>query len=310
MSTPLVLGLDVSKATLDLASEPAGLTAQFANDAAGHSGLVTACQAQPIKLIVLEATGGYERAVAAALAAAGLPVAVVNARHVRAFAQALGQLAKTDRIDAQLLARFGAKLEPPVRPLTDTETQVLAAIVQRRRQLLEMLHAERQRRRQSPTVLQPRLEAHITWLETELADTDDTLDTVIAESPAWRALDAQLRAVPGVGPALTRTLLGELPELGHLSGREVAALVGVAPHARDSGTHRGIRTTWGGRHQVRRVLYMATLTAVRWNPVMRVYYERLRSRGKPPKVALVACMRKLLVILNAMVAHQTAWATT
>jgi len=306
----LVVGVDVSKATLDVASEPVGLTDQFPNDAAGHAALVARCLAHPTHLIVLEATGGYERAAAAALAAAGLPVAVVNARHVRAFAQAIGQLAKTDRIDAQLLARFGAKLEPPVRAFSDAETQNLAAIVQRRRQLLDMLHAERQRRRQIPAGLRPRLEAHITWLEAELTDTETTLDTVMASSPAWRALDEQLRTVPGVGPILARTLVGELPELGRISGREIAALVGVAPHARDSGTHRGVRTTWGGRHQVRRVLYMATLTAVRYNAVLRAMYERLRERGKPKKVALIACMRKLLVILNAMVAHQTAWATT
>ena len=308
MPSPLFLGLDVAKATLDLASEPVGLTAQYPNDPEGHAALVAACQAQPVALIVLEATGGYEAAVAAALVAAGVPVAVVNARHVRAFAQATGQLAKTDRIDAALLARFGAKLEPPVRPLTDPETQALAALVQRRRQLFEMLHTERQRRRLSLPAVQARLDAHIAWLTIELADLDHTLDGAIAASPVWRAQDAQLRAVPGVGPMLSRILLAELPELGRASAREIAALVGVAPFACDSGASRGTRRTWGGRPGVRRVLYMATLVAVRWNPVIRAHYEQLRARGKAPKVALVACMRKLIVILNAMVAHRTAWA--
>lgn len=308
MPSSLVLGLDVAKATLDLASEPAGLTGQFPNDPTGHAALVTLCQAHPVGLIVLEATGGYETAVATALGVAGLPVAVVNARHVRAFAQALGQLAKTDRIDAAVLARFGAKLEPPARPLADAETKALAALVQRRRQLLDMLQAERQRRLTSGPTLQARLDAHIAWLLAALADTDQLLDAAIQASPLWRALDDQLQQVPGVGPTLSRTLLAELPELGRASGREIAALVGVAPFARDSGTSRGTRTTWGGRRHVRCVLYMATLSAIRYNPVLRPHYEQLRARGKPGKVALVACMRKLLVILNAMVAQQRAWA--
>ena len=298
----------MAKATWDLASEPRGLTGQFPNDPTGHTALVTLCQAHPVTLIVVEATGGYEAPVAAALAAGGLPVAVVNARHVRAFAQTLGQLAKTDRIEAGVLARFGAKLEPPVRPLADAETQALAALVQRRRQLLDMLQAERQRRLTSGPALRARLDAHIAWLLAELADTDQRLDAAIQASPLWRALDAQLQQVPGVGPTLSRTLLAELPELGRASGREIAALVGVAPFARDSGASRGTRTTWGGRRHVRGVLYMATLSAIRYNPVLRPHYAQLRARGKPGKVALVACMRKLLVILNAMVAQQRAWA--
>ncbi len=216
MSSALVLGLDVAKATLDLASEPAGLTGQFPNDPTGHAARVTLGHAHPVARIVLAATGWYESAVAAALGVAGLPVAVVNARHVRAFAQALRQLAKTDRIDAAVLARFGAKLEPPVRPLADAETQALAALVQRRRQVLDMLHAGRQRRQTSGPALQARLDAHITWLLAELAETDQLLAAAIAASPLWRALDAQLRQVPGVGPTLSRTLLAELPELGRL----------------------------------------------------------------------------------------------
>lgn len=308
MALPYVLGVDVAKATLDLASEPAGLTAQFSNDPAGHAALVTWCQAQPVTLIVMEATGGYEAAPAAALAAAGFPVSIANARHVRSFAQAIGQLAKTDRIDARVIARFGAKVEPPVRPLTPPETQALAALTQRRRQVLDMLHAEQHRRPQADTVVRPRVDAHIAWLEAELADTDATLAATIAASPMWRAREEQLRQVPGVGSVLSRTLLAELPELGQLSGREIAALVGVAPFARDSGTQRGQRTTWGGRSHVRQKLYMATLAGTRYNPVIRAHYQQLRARGKPGKVALVACMRKLLVTLNAMVAHNTAWA--
>lgn len=308
MSHALVIGVDVAKATLDVASEPAGLTQQVTNDPAGHAALVTLCQAQPVALIVMEATGGYEAAVAATLAAAGLPVAIVNARHVRAFAQALGQLAKTDRIDAAILARFGATLAPTVRPLVDAETQALAALVQRRRQLLEMRHAEVRRREQTAPVLHPSLDAHIAWLTAELADIDRLLTTTIAASPLWHARDTMLRRVEGVGPALSRMLLANLPELGQVSRRQAAALVGVAPFARDSGTHRGHRVVWGGRHQVRQVLYMATLTAVRYNPVLRPYYESLLARGKPKKVALVACMRKLLTILNAMVANNTEWA--
>jgi transposase len=308
MSTTIVLGVDVAKATLDLASDPAGITAQFPNDPAGHAALVAVCQQHPVALIVLEATGGYEAAVAAALAAAGLPVAVVNARQVRAFAQALGQLAKTDRIDARILAQFGAKLEPPVRPLTDGETQALAALMQRRRQVMEMIHAETQRRRQATGLVARRLEAHIAWLQAELKDTDAALDAAIADSPAWRARDEQLQQVPGVGKTLSRTLMAELPELGTISGREIAALVGVAPFARDSGTQRGLRTTWGGRSHVRQILYMATLASTRCNPVIAAHYAQLRARGKPGKVALVACMRKLLVTLNAMVAQNTVWA--
>jgi transposase len=308
MAAPLYLGLDVAKATVELASDPVGLTGQFATDPAGLAALVQVCQGHPVALIVLEATGGYEAAVVAALATAGLPVAVVNPRQVRDFARALGRLAKTDRIDAQVLALFGARVQPIPRPLPDEATQELEALLTRRRQLLEMLHAERQRR---PTargrVVRRSLDTHIRWLERQVLDTDATLEAAIQASPVWRVQDQLLQSVPGVGPTLARTLLGLLPELGHLDRHHIAALVGVAPLARDSGTLRGRRTCWGGRPAVRTVLYMAALTAARWNPVLRDFYQRLRAVGKPAKVALTAVARKLLVLLNAILRDVRPW---
>jgi transposase len=305
---PLYLGLDVAKATVQLASEPAGLGGQFATDPSGLAALVAQCQAQPLTLIVLEATGGYEAPVAAALATAGLPVAVVNPRQVRDFARALGRLAKTDRIDAQVLALFGARVQPAPRPLPDEGTQELEAVLLRRRQLLDMLHAERQRLPHARgREVRRNLRAHIRWLEHSLIDTDATLEALIQASPLWRVQDQLLQSVPGVGPTVARTLLAQLPELGHLDRRQIAALVGVAPLARDSGTHRGRRQCWGGRPALRSVLYMAALVAARWNPVLRAFYARLRAAGKPAKVALVAVARKLLTILNAMLRDQHPW---
>ncbi|HXU81729.1 MAG TPA: IS110 family transposase [Polyangia bacterium] len=308
---PLYLGLDVAKTTVQLASEPAGLGGQFATDPSGLAVLVAQCQAQPVALVVLEATGGYEAPLAAALATAGLPVAVVNPRQVRDFARALGRLAKTDRIDAQVLALFGARVQPAPRPLPDEATQELEAVLLRRRQLLEMLHAERQRLpRARGREVRRNLRAHIRWLEHSLIDTDATLEALIQASPLWRVQDHLLQSVPGVGPTLARTLLAQLPELGHLDRRQIAALVGVAPLARDSGTHRGRRQCWGGRPALRSVLYMAALVAARWNPVLRAFYARLRAAGKPGKVALVAVARKLLTILNAMLRDQRRWQCT
>jgi len=308
---PLYLGLDVAKTTVQLASEPAGLGGQFATDPSGLAVLVAQCQAQPVALVVLEATGGYEAPLAAALATAGLPVAVVNPRQVRDFARALGRLAKTDRIDAQVLALFGARVQPAPRPLPDEATQELEAVLLRRRQLLEMLHAERQRLpRARGREVRRNLRAHIRWLEHSLIDTDATLEALIQASPLWRVQDHLLQSVPGVGPTLARPLLAQLPELGHLDRRQIAALVGVAPLARDSGTHRGRRQCWGGRPALRSVLYMAALVAARWNPVLRAFYARLRAAGKPGKVALVAVARKLLTILNAMLRDQRRWQCT
>jgi transposase len=309
MSASRYLGLDIAKATVAVASEPAGLAQEFSTDAAGLAALVAACQAEPVTLIVLEATGGYEAPVAAALATAGLPLAIVNPRQVRAFAKALGRLAKTDAIDAQVLALFGARVQPEPRPLPSVATQELEALLTRRRQLLEMLHTERQRRRTAQgRVVRRSLDAHIRWLERQVVDSDAELEALIQASPLWRLQDELLQSVPGVGPTLARTLLGSLPELGRLDRRQIAALVGVAPHACDSGTRRGARHCWGGRPVVRRVLYMAAVVAARWNPQLRAFYERLRQTGKPAKVALLAVARKLLVILNAMLRDQRPWA--
>jgi transposase len=302
------LGLDVAKASVVLASEPVGHTGQFATDPAGLAALVAACQAHPVTLIVLEATGGYEAPVAAALATAGLPVTIVNPRQVRAFAQALGRLAKTDRVDAEVLALFAARVRPTPRPLPDAATQELEALLARRRQLLEMLHAERQRLpRARGREVRRNLRAHIRWLEHGGIDADAELERLIQQSPVWRVQDELLQSVPGVGPMLARTLLGLVPELGHLDRHQIAALVGVAPLARDSGTLRGRRTCWGGRPAVRTVLYMAALTAARYNPVLRTFYQRLRAAGKPAKVALTAVARKLLVLLNAILRDQRPW---
>jgi transposase len=302
------LGLDVAKASVVLASEPVGPTGQFATDPVGLAALVAACQAQPVTLIVLEATGGYEAPVAAALATAGLPVTIVNPRQVRAFAQALGRLAKTDRVDAEVLALFAARVRPTPRPLPDAATQELEALLARRRQLLEMLHAERQRLpRARGREVRRNLRAHIRWLEHGGLDADAELERLIQQSPVWRVQDELLQSVPGVGPMLARTLLGLVPELGQLDRHQIAALVGVAPLARDSGTFRGRRTCWGGRPAVRTVLYMAALTAARYNPVLRIFYQRLRAAGKPAKVALTAVARKLLVLLNAILRDQRPW---
>jgi len=258
-------------------------------------------------LIVLEATGGLEMPLAGALAAVRLPVVVVNPRQVRDFARATGQLAKTDRLDAEILAQFAEAVRPPIRPVPDEDTQALAAIVARRRQLIEMLTAEKNRLRLTARALRKRVQAHITWLETELDRLNTDLTTMMRQSPVWREKEDVLRSVPGVGPVLTTTLVANLPELGALTRKEVAALVGVAPFPRDSGTLKGRRTIWGGRAHVRAALYMAALVATRKNPVIRTFYQRLCQAGKAKKLALTACMRKLLTILNAMVKNGTPW---
>lgn len=308
----MYIGIDVAKHELVVATRPADEQWAVANDPAGVEALSAALRARQPTLLVLEATGGYELLCVTALASAGLPVVVVNPRQVRDFAKATGQLAKTDRIDAQILARFGEQVQPVPRPLPEAAAQELATLLARRRQLLEMLQAERNRLGQ---VFEPAhrgvrtsLRRHITFLERQLATTDGDLDTLVRTTPAWRARDDLLRSVPGVGPIASRTLLAELPELGRLSRRAIAKLVGVAPLSRDSGLYRGQRFIHGGRAPVRTALYMATLVGVRWNPTLRRFYERLVAAGKPKKVALVACMRKLLTILNTMARTGTAWA--
>jgi transposase len=307
-SSPCFAGVDVAKDHLDVALRPGGDAWSVDNDAVGHEALIRRLRPADPELIVLEATGGYQVPVAAALSTAGLPVAVVNPRQVRDFARATGQLAKTDRIDARTLALFAERVRPEPRPLPDPMGEELRALVARRRQLLEMLGAEQNRMRHpSPPSVQKGLEKHVRWLKRQLEEVDDDLQSVVRNSPLWRARDDLLQSVPGIGPVTSRTLLAELPELGRLNRREIAALVGVAPLNRDSGRWRGRRFVWGGRAPVRRTLYMAALTATRHNPVIRTFYERLLDRGKPHKVALTACMRKLIVILNAMAKSQQPW---
>ncbi|TKB93366.1 MAG: IS110 family transposase [Nitrospira sp.] len=306
MSATIFVGMDVSQDTVDVAVQP-GTAFQVTNDESGVAEAVTQLQAVHPTLIVLEATGGLEVPLAGALAAAGLPVVVINPRQVRDFARATGQLAKTDRLDAQILARFAEAIRPPVRPVPDEQTQALAALVARRRQLIEMLTAEKNRLRVAARPIQKRLRAHILWLEKELEGLTTDLSTTMRDSPVWREKEEVLRSVPGVGPVLTTTLFANLPELGTLTRKEVAALAGVAPFPRDSGTLKGRRTIWGGRAHVRAALYMAALVATRRNPVIRAFYQRLCQAGKAKKLALTACMRKLLTILNAMVKSRTSW---
>jgi transposase len=299
------VGIDVSKARLDVASHPTGATHSVANDANGIKTLVEQLRAVKPLLVVLEATGGIERAVVRALAE--LPVTVTNPRQVRDFAKATGQLAKTDVLDAQILARFAEAVRPALRPLADEITLELRALISRRRQITEMLTAEKNRLSRAPRRVQKRIEAHIRWLQSELERADEDLDQTIRQSPVWREQEDLLKSVPGIGPVVSRTVLAELPELGNLNRKQIAALVGVAPLNWDSGLLRGRRVIWGGRSHVRTALYMAALTGSRRNPVIREFYKRLRAAGKAPNVALVACMRKLLVILNAMLRHRVPW---
>ena len=279
----------------------------MSNDPDGCAALVARLPGLEPTVIVLEATGGFEAPAAAALAAAGLPVVVVNPRQVRDFGKASGKLAKTDAISAAILAHFGAVMRPPVRPLPDATTQALQHWLARRRQLVDMLTAEQNRLQAAPRIIRPKIQAHIGWLRRQLKSVERTLKEQIQRSPVWREQEQLLVSVPGVGPVLATTLLADVPELGRLNRKEIAALVGVAPLNRDSGTLQGRRTVWGGRAPVRAVLYMGALVASRLNPIIRTFYERLLAAGKPKKVALTACMRKLLTILNAMMKHRTAW---
>jgi len=303
----IFVGIDVSKARLDVAVRPWGKSESFGNDAGGIKDLVKHVKQIQATLIVLEATGGVERGVTRALASAELPVVVVNPRQVRDFAKATGQLAKTDRIDAGVLARFGEAVRPAVRPLPDEVTLELRALIARRRQITEMIVAENNRLSGASKAVKKRIDAHIGWLEAELERADKDLDQSIGQSPIWRENEDLLRSVPGIGPVVSRSLMAELPELGALNRKQIAALVGIAPLNRDSGTLRGRRSIWGGRSTVRAALYMAALVASQRNAGIRAFYNRLRHAGKAPKVALVACMRKLLTILNSMLKHKTRW---
>lgn len=310
----MFVGIDVAKAELVVAVRPSGDSWSVVNDDAGLRTLLARLAPQTPTLIVLEATGGYEMLAVAALAAAGLPVVVVNPRQARDFARSTGQLAKTDRIDAELLALYAERVRPEVRALPDEATRALEAVLTRRRQLVEMLVAERNRLHMvigsAQRPVRTSLKQHIAYLTRALAIADTELDTMVRASPLWRERDDLLRSVPGIGPVVARTLLAELPELGRLDRRAIAKLVGVAPLNRDSGTWRGRRTIHGGRASVRAAIYMAALVASRRNPVLKTFYQRLVAAGKPKKLALVACMRKLLTILNVMLRTRQSWTIT
>lgn len=302
------VGIDVAKDRLDIHVRPAGESFNVTRDGEGLTALVDRLRQITPMLIVLEATGGFEIAVAAALGSAGLPLAVVNPRQIRDFARATGKLAKTDMLDAAAIAHFAEAIRPEARPLPEPKAQELGELVARRRQVIEMIVAERNRTRLLQSArLRQRIDRHIAALQKELTEIETDLDKGIRSTPVWRENEDLLKSMPGVGNATARTLLADLPELGTLRRREIAALVGVAPFNRDSGTMRGRRTTWGGRANVRAALYMAALVASRHNPVIAAFYRRLIKVGKPPKVALTACMRKLLVMLNAILRDRMPW---
>jgi transposase len=305
---PMYVGIDVAKDRLDVHVRPTGETFAVARDGEGLAALTARLGAVQPLLVVLEATGGFEVTVAAALGAAQLPLAVVNPRQIRDFARATGKLAKTDALDAAVIARFAEAIRPEPRPIPDAQARALGELVARRRQVVDMIVAESHRRRQltEPRLLR-RIERHLSVLQAELSEIECDLDDAIRGTPAWRDNDDLLKSVPGIGPAVARALLAELPELGTLGRKQIAALVGVAPLNRDSGTMRGRRTTWGGRATVRSALYMATLVATRHNAPIAAFYQRLCAAGKPAKVALVACMHKLLLILNAILRDRRPW---
>ena len=304
---PCFIGIDVAKAQLDIALRPSGERWAVPNDASGVATLVDRVQTLQPTLIVLEATGGLERAVTSALATAGLPVVVVNPRQARDVARATGQLAKTDALDARALAHFADVIRPAPRPLPDAQTQELRALLGRRQQLIGMRTAEQNRLAGVSERLTKDITAHIAWLHAGIATLDDDLETLLRASPLWRENDDLLQSAKGIGPVSAHTLLLELPELGTLTRQQIAALVGVAPLNCDSGTLRGKRTIWGGRAHVRTVLDMSTLVATRFNPQIKTFYQRLLAAGKVKKVALTACMRKFLTILNAMLKQRTPW---
>jgi len=297
----------VSKDRLDGHVRPEGRKFSVPNAEEGIERLVADLKVMAPELVVLEATGGLEMAAVSAMAAAGLPVVMVNPRQARAFAKAIGRLAKTDGIDAEVLAQFGEATRPEVRPFKDEQTQELTALVVRRRQIIDMLTQEKNRHTRAPQSIRPDIRINIRWLEQRLAEIDRQLNKTVRNSPAWRHKDDLLQSVPGVGKVLSFTLLADLPELGTLNQRKISVLVGVAPLNRDSGDFTGTRRIWGGRAKVRHVLYMATVASLRHNPVIQAYHQRLIHAGKKPKVAIVAAMHKLLIILNAMVKNDNVW---
>jgi|SRR5579872_6247 len=307
MSEECYVGLDVSSRYIDGASWPDKVTWQVDATSSGIEQLVERIAELAPKIVVLEASGGYEALAAGTLAAAGLPIAVVNPRQVRDFARATGQLAKNDRIDALILARFAEAVKPEVRPLRSEAASELQSLLARRSQVLSMIVAERNRLGRAAPRVQPGIKAHIAWLEHQRDDLDTDLQEAVKQSPVWREKDNLLRSIPGVGQGLSVTLISELPELGTLTPKRIAALAGLAPHARDSGVLRGKRKIWGGRRRVRTALYMPTVCAITHNPTIRAYHQRLIAAGKPEKVALVACMRKLLTICDALLRKGEPW---
>lgn len=309
-SSEVYVGIDVSKKGLDLDCYPDTYKSHFSNDEAGHGALVDMLAPLQPKLIVVEATGGLEMGAVARLAAAQLPIVVINPRQARDFAKALGILAKTDEVDAHVLARFAQAVKPALRPVKTSDMRELEEVLTRRRQLVEMVTAEQNRRAQVSSRMAKEIDEHVLWLKRRIKGADTDLGNAIKSSPAWQAKANLLSSIPGIGPVTMVTLLAELPELGELNRREIAALVGICPFNRDSGNYRGKRRIWGGRATVRAALYMAALVATRHNPTIKEFYQKLLNVGKVKKVALVACMRKLLTTMNAMVQNNTPWSAT
>lgn len=308
LEVPLIfVGIDVCKAQLDVAIRPSEQTLSVTNDKAGIKTLVRHFKKLRPTLVVLESTGGLERQIMTALIGAEIPVVMANPRQVRDFAKSTGQLAKTDRIDAAVLAHYAEAIRPKPRPLPDELTLELRALTARRRQVIDMIVAEKNRLATASRAIKKRITAHIAYLEQELDDADQDLDRFIEKNPVWKENQEILCSTPSIGPVSSRTLIAELPELGTLGRKQISALVGLAPFPRDSGTLKGRRTIWGGRASVRSALFMATLAATRFNPVIRAFYKRLKATGKVPKVCLIACMHKLLIILNAMLKNKIRW---
>jgi len=302
------IGIDVSKQQLEVAAYQSDYQFRCANKVSAFGALVAELISWRPALIVLEATGGLETRVVNTLQGAGLPVVVVNPRQVRDFARALGQLAKTDRLDARVLAHFAAAIKPPLRPLKAKEQQELDALTGRRRQLVEILADEKNRRAAAATdAVRDQIKEHIDWLEDCIAELDKQIKMLLQTSPRWQVKDQILQSVPGIGPVASFSMLADLPELGLLNRQQISKLVGVAPLNRDSGQQRGTRHIYGGRARLRRVLYMAALTASRHNPRLKAFYQKLRANHKPFKVAIIACMRKLLAIINVMIRDNTCW---
>ena len=303
----IYIGIDVCKGWLDVDGYPESHKKRLANNEAGHLALIEMLGPLEPKCVILEATGGMEFRAASAMAKAGIPVFIVNPRQARDYAKGLGLLAKTDQVDAFALARFGEGVKPTPRPLKSEELCQLEEILTRRRQLVEMVTAEKNRRAQASPKIAEEIDEHLEWLARRIKGADTDLSDAIKKSPIWQAKADLLKSIPGVGKVTVNTLMAELPELGELNRREIAALVGICPFNRDSGSHRGKRRIWGGRASVRAVLYMAALVATRRNPVIQAFYQKLLAAGKMKKVALVACMRKLLTTMNTMVQNNTHW---